>query len=156
MQPAGLHLHPGVAAELAGQGRVLQLDRHDRVLVHGHPAGAVPVPSGGEVLQDPLAQDGVRLLHAVDRPVHAGRHTRRHCARQPAFGGCVLRVRGNVRVRHRRVPEVAGGARGRPGAGHARRVAPDHLRRGGAEGGLLGRPYTARIAHRRTIKPVNV
>lgn len=41
----------------------------------------------------------------------------------------VLRFRGDVRVRGGRVPEVARVALRRAGAGHARRVKADHLRR---------------------------
>lgn len=54
----------------------------------------------------------------------------------------VLWVRGDGGVRDGRVREVARGAGWRPGAGHARRLQADHLRRqhAPAQGGLLAPP----------------
>lgn len=87
MQSDRVHLHPNLVPEQRQQGGLLQLDRHDRLLVQRHPAGPVPIPSGGEVLQDPLDEDRVRVLRGLDAAVPDRDHPGGDGRGQRAFCG---------------------------------------------------------------------
>ena len=55
-----LHLHHGVAKQLALEGQLVQFLFHGRLLDHGHPAGLLPLPHHRETLLHPLGHGGTR------------------------------------------------------------------------------------------------
>jgi hypothetical protein len=58
-----LHLHHGVAKQLALAGQLVQLLFHGRLLDHRHPAALLPVPRHRETVLYPLAASGKAPRH---------------------------------------------------------------------------------------------